>query len=44
MLLRDEGDESTPRPSLLVAYAEHECEPRLASLPLHEVLADLQLS
>ena len=40
MLLREEGDEST----LLVAYSEHECEPRLASLPLHEVLADLQLS
>ena len=40
MLLRDEGDESP----LLVSYSEHECEPRLASLPLHEVLADLQLS
>ena len=41
MLLRDE---STPHPSLLVSYSEHECEPRLASLPLQEVLADLQLS
>jgi hypothetical protein len=37
MLLRDES-------SLLVSYSEHECEPRLATLPLHEVLADLQLA
>ena len=37
MLLRDET-------SLLLSYAEHECEPRLATLPLQDVLADLELS
>lgn len=37
MLLRDET-------TLIISYTEHECEPRLAALPLQDVLADLELS
>ena len=37
MLLRDET-------TLILSYSEHECEPRLAALPLQDVLADLELS
>ena len=45
LLLRGGASGSaTASASLLVSYAEHECEPRLASMPLAEVLADLELA